>query len=265
MSYFPRSTHLKRSVFAAGLALLPLAAAGCSDSTGADERHLRGPEVAMGQGTAGTEVTLNRNGDPVSMSVVLSEGALSGLPATAPRGGTEYVLPLPVEATGTRFDHAVVNWVPMGHPPEGVFDAPHFDVHFYMISVQQRDAITPADPQFEAKANRQPAPEFVPRNFTGDPGAIPRMGTHWADRTTGAYQGQGFTHTMVYGFFDGSMVFIEPMITKAFLETRPNVEVDFAVPSKYPQAGSYPSRYAVRYDASRKEYRIELLGFASRL
>jgi hypothetical protein len=262
MSYFPRSTHLKRSVFAAGLALLPLAAAGCSDSTGADERHLRGPEVAMSQGTARTEVTLNRNGDPVSMSVVLSEGALSGLPATA---RTEYVLPLPVEATGTRFDHAVVNWGPMGHPPEGVFDAPHFDVHFYMISVQQRDAITPADPQFEAKANRQPAPEFVPRNFTGDPGAIPRMGTHWADRTTGAYQGQGFTHTMVYGFFDGSMVFIEPMITKAFLETRPNVEVDFAVPSKYPQAGSYPSRYAVRYDASRKEYRIELLGFASRL
>ncbi len=271
MAYDPRSSRsplpdpFKRSIFATCLVLLPLAAAGCSNSTGTDERHLRGSEIAMGQGTARTEVTLNRNGDPVSMSVVLSEGALSGLPATAPVGGIEYVVPLPAEAGGTRFDHVGINWGPTGHPPEGVYNVPHFDVHFYMISMQQRDAMTPAaDPQFGAKANRQPAPEFVPPNYTCDPGAVPRMGSHCSNRTTGEHHGQAFTHTMIYGFFNGAMVFIEPMITKAFLETRPNVTEDFAIPSKYPQTGSYPTRYGVRYDANQREYRIELLSFASR-
>lgn len=125
--------------------------------------------------------------------------------------------------------------------------------------------MTPAaDPQFGEKANRRPAQEFLPPGYACDPGAVPRMGSHCSNTSAGEHHGQGFTHTMIYGFFNGSMVFVEPMLTKAFLETRPNVTVDFAVPARYPEPGSYPSRYAVRYDAGRKEYRIELLGFAAK-
>ena len=41
----------------------------------------------------------------------------------------------------------------------------------------------------------------------------------------------------------------EPMLTKTFLESRPNVTVEFPTPSRYGKAGWYPSRYAVKKPA----------------
>ncbi len=41
------------------------------------------------------------------MAFVLDEAALTGLAATAPQGGLEIVIPLPVDATGTPFNHNV--------------------------------------------------------------------------------------------------------------------------------------------------------------
>lgn len=242
-------------------AVVPLLWAGCTEPTRSSERVLRGTDVTMAQGFARTEVTLGRDDVPIAVAVVLSEAALVGLPATTPMGGLEIVLPIPSGAAGIPFTHAAVNWQPSGHPPAGIYTPPHFDVHFYMISMAERDAMTPADPAFSTKANTQPSPDRVPPGYTGDPGAVPRMGTHWANKGSPEHQGHTFTHTMIYGFYGGSMVFIEPMVTKAFLESRPEVVVDFPTPSRYGKPGWYPSRYAVKHDAATKEYRIELRGF----
>ena len=73
----------------------------------------------------------------------LSEAALSGLPAEPPATGEwEYQLSLPPEAAGSGYDHVTVDWNPHGHIPEGVYNVPHFDFHFYVIDSTARNAIT---------------------------------------------------------------------------------------------------------------------------
>jgi len=61
------------------------------------------------------------------------------------------------------------------------------------------------------------------------------------------------------------MVFIEPMITKAFLETKPNATEVIKQPAAYQKTSMYyPMQYSVKYDAGKKEYSIALEGLAMR-
>ena len=34
------------------------------------------------------------------------------------------------------FKWVLLNWTPHGHIPPGVYDTPHFDVHFYLDSIE---------------------------------------------------------------------------------------------------------------------------------
>ena len=245
-----------------GLAIMPLGVTHCSDATGSGERTLIGADITVGNGTAHTEVRVTRNGDPISMAVVLTEAGLSGLPGTMPF--TEFVLPLPAEPSGTPIKHVTLDWHPGGHNPPGVFNVAHFDVHYYMITPPQRDAISPADPQFTAKALLKPAADLIPTAYTGDPFAIPRMGVHYTDPNAPERKGQGLSLTFIYGFYNAEMIFLEPMASKSFLDTKPSVVADLALPARYQAPGFYPTKHSVRYDASSKEYRFELLDFVSR-
>ena len=60
-----------------------------------------------------------------------------------------------------------------------------------------------------------------------------------------APNGPKFTHTFIFGAHDGNVTFYEPMITRAFLASRP----DICVPIKQPQAwavdGHYPTTYCI--------------------
>lgn len=183
------------------LLLTVFALSACDDTTGVEEQLLSGPEGAMGEGTARTEVTLDPAGNPTRMAVVLTEDALNGLPDLGPGGfPPEFVLPLPEEVRGQPFDHATVNWLFMGHPPAGVYDRPHLDVHFYMITMDERSAIVPTDPQFAEKVAREPAQGFAPPDYATDLTGIPRMGVHWTDRAAPEFQGQPFTRSFIYGY-----------------------------------------------------------------
>jgi hypothetical protein len=120
------------------------------------------------------------------------------------------------------------------------------------------------DPQFASKAVVRPGAEFEPVNYVGDPFAIPRMGTHWVDRTSPEHHGGTFTRTFIYGYYDGKLAFIEPMMTVAFLQSNPNAEMDIPQPARYQRSGSYPTKWAIRHDRTRREYRVELIGFVKR-
>jgi len=245
-----------------GVSLLPLGLTRCSDATGSSERLLVGADITVGNGTAHTEVRVNRSGEPVSMAVVLTEAGLSGLPATMPN--TEFVLPLPAEPNGTPVKHVTLDWHPGGHNPPGVFNVAHFDVHYYMITPPQRDAISPADPQFGAKSTLKPAADFIPATYTGDPFAIPRMGVHYTDPNAPERKGQGLSLTFIYGFYNGEMIFLEPMASKTFLDSKTSMVVGLALPARYQVPGFYPTKHGIRYDAVTKEYLFELTNFVSR-
>ncbi len=51
------------------------------------------------------------------------------------------------------------------------------------------------------------------------------MGVHWIDTTSSEFHGIAFTHTYDYGFYHGSMVFIEAMCSKTFLEQKQIIQV----------------------------------------
>ena len=250
------------------LALVVATVAGCqaasADATGA--RTTYGRPMKVGNGTARTYITVD-NGVP-EIGVAMTEAALDGLPDAQGAGGVhahghttfETVLDLPSNNT-TPFRHVLLNWNPGGHEPPGIYDTPHFDFHFYVIDSREREAIDPADPQYQAKAERQPEAGWIPARYVMPaPMPFPRMGVHWVDTTSAELRGQPFTRTFIYGSWDGKVIFGEPMVTKAFLETKPQFSATLPAPPRGRSDGYYPEGYSVRWDEASREYRIALTG-----
>jgi hypothetical protein len=242
-----------------------LFAAGESAAVNRNGRSLYGPAVTLGNGTVRTYIEME--GDvPIEVGVALSRSALDGLPGPHDPGGVEIephhfsfeqVLELP-SGNPTPFRHVTVNWNPGGHEPPGIYDRAHFDFHFNMISDAERRTITRDDPAFDAKAERHPAARYMPAGYVAIPGAVPMMGAHWIDPQSPELHGQPFTQTFIFGTWDGRLIFAEPMITKAYLESEPDFEATLPVPERVEQSGYYPARYGIRWDEAAQEYRISL-------
>ena len=95
-----------------------------------------GPSTNFLGGTARTWVEMV-NGKPVAIGIEISEGALEHLDPSHEMGEhshemAEYSLKLPGQAHATGIKTIMVGWNPEGHPPEGTYNLPHFDFHFYM-------------------------------------------------------------------------------------------------------------------------------------
>jgi len=145
-------------------------------------------EKAFGNGTIKSWVSLDDNGNPNAIGVTLTEAALSNLPNNP--FGVE--LALPQQASATAFNHVTFDWLAQAYEPEPIYGHPHFDVHFYTISQEERNAIA-WGPDFlpvEAK--------YVPKDYAAPavPFAVPRMGVHWGDSTATELHGEHFDKTM---------------------------------------------------------------------
>lgn len=253
------------------------------DESGARGVRIYGAPVRVGNGRARSYIIRSlRDGRTSEVGVALDESALEGLAAPmALQGGNgnghdhgmanEFLLPLP-QRHGTSMQLLELNWNPAGHEPPGIYDVPHFDFHFYTISKAERDAIDPADPAFMQKASRYPAAAEVPTGYMVLPPApapapaVPRMGVHWSNLAAPELQPPGspnqraFTHTFIYGSWDGRFTFVEPMITRAFLLTRPDITVPVSRLPGAANAGLAPTAYRIQWDAKAREYRVALSG-----
>lgn len=265
------------------VALVSAAAIRGSESP-ASVRLSYGPVQSLGQGSARTYLERDANGEPVALGVALSRRALDGLPQTPLPGGPSAVnltLALPEGADQTGFDHVMLDWNPGGHEPEHVYTLPHFDFHFFLTSPAERDAIMPNDPAWAEKAGRFPPAEFLPADYaagstlggvTPAAEAVPMMGMHWLDVKSPELQrsphGRPFTSTFIYGSWDGRVNFVEPMITKAYLESvramKGGVSHVVNVPARAQKPGLYPTRYSIRFDEARDEYRVAIEGLVPR-
>ena len=139
------------------------------------------------------------------------------------------MLDFPDQAEATAFDHVMLNWNPQGHEPAELFGKPHFDFHFDMVDMATIEAISPDDPNYAAKAEHAPEARYVPQDYAVPPGApvaaqaVPGMGVHLVDSSDtslvpGAYD---FKQIIINGTWDGRYTFIEPMITREWLLTKP--------------------------------------------
>ena len=264
---------------AALLTVSALLASACSDDSTAPAapRLVYGAAQTLGAGTARTFVAVDGSGKPVSVGVALSEAAMNNLPTTpnAPSPSAAMLqLQLPTDAPSTGFNHVMVDWNPNGHEPDQIYTLPHFDFHFYKVDPSVVMSIMPTDPQFATKAANLPAAPFVPTgyaaasalaNITPAAATVPMMGLHWLATNSPELQpppnNQQFKETFIYGSWDGKFIFLEPMITKAYLESLKNtagMTRTVGTPSQVAASGYYPSSYSIKYDPTAKEYRVTL-------
>jgi hypothetical protein len=244
-----------RFLLTVALAVAPLA--GCKDGVTGGSRadgRFYGPSTAIGNGTVRTYVTIE-DGRPAELGFALSEAALSGLP---PQTVTLH-LPFPAEAAGTQYTFAMFDWNPEGHLPAPIYSHPHFDFHFYLMEEKEVVKIGGGPDPVVPEASLVPEGYIAP----GNP-SVPAMGVHWMSASAPELNGHLFDKTMIYGFSGGRLIFIEPMITRAFLETKRDFDTAIAQPRRFAAPGLYPTRYGIAYDAQGREYRIAIKGFVQR-
>jgi hypothetical protein len=272
---------LQTAMLIGGLALSTTA--GAQDRPIAKQSGLQvryGPASILGDGSVRTYLISEEGGKPAELGVAISEAAMATVPDLANKPPTESFLTIDLafpEGAPAPFRLMGFLWRPMGHPPVQIYGVPHFEFHFYLIDKATRDAIVPGPSdvpsatgaftsgRFAERASRAPAAGYVPETYAYSPGsAVPMMGGHWSDLQSHEFHGQPFDRTVVYGTWDGNVIFIQAMITRAFIQSTPQGTYDLPATKKVPAPGWYPSAYTVKYDAKAKEYRVGLVGFAER-
>jgi hypothetical protein len=182
---------------------------------------------------------------PKEVGLNILNTAFQNLPNTNAPEYTEFLVPLPaVQCDPLLFDHLTFHWNPYGHDPQGIYSLPHFDFHFYIISLAERLAISDTNPSILYP----PAGEFLPVNYYGPIGPISAMGSHWVDLQAPEFNGGTFTKTILYGTNDGQVIFQEPMATLDYLTGNPNLSevIPIRQPAQYARSGYYPMKYKIK-------------------
>lgn len=254
-----------------------------------------GAPISMGDGTIRTYLAIDAAGLPMELGILMSHDALHGLPAKRSTSGRcfdmngngriddhgecegdhEYVLALPPVAAD-RWDLPVqwvgVNWQVEGHIPPGVYDLPHFDFHFYIASEKSVRAIGVGKcgvfmdcALFERATQPVPA-KYVDHRHVSVGAAVALMGNHLIDTTAPEFAKppKKFTHTWIFGAYDGRITFYEPMITREFLLSRPSICAPIKQPDAWQIAGYYPTRYCIRHHERANKYTVSLEGLMYR-
>lgn len=214
-----------------------------------------GDEIAIGNGYAHTFITQSHTGVPQESGIVFTDEALSGLPTT----NTPYVLDFhPKALESTPFKHLALGWSANGHPlPGGAFITSHFDIRFFMMSLEDRLAI-PAPPA--PSILLLPPAGYMPVNYIAD-AAIPQLGVHWAPNNFTS--GSTINHTMILGSYNGNFNFVSPIVTRTTLASGSSVSLPYAQPQYFAQHGYYPTKYNI-YEDDKKRHYVTLTDFVWR-
>lgn len=239
------------------LSFICLTAVSCQDDTPLPPMTFHGPVTQLGDGNIRSFVKIDEDGAPEEIGLTFPESALNNLPHTM----TFFEIQLPQQAYKTPFDHIGFDWNPHGHEPEGVYNVPHFDMHFYMIPSAERIQIGVEDPLSE----KLPPTGFMPASYIPLPGSVPQMGKHWLDPSTPELNGGEFTQVMMMGSYNEEVIFYEPMITLDYLKEKKSENIPLELPQQYHQEGKYyPTAYRISFDQKKKEYTVSLTGLTLR-
>jgi hypothetical protein len=268
--------------------------AGCSlDRADTSASRSLGWQLKLGNGTVASYADFEKGGAPKAIGVVWSANALEGLPAasdhhrchgrnkdgevdasTQCQATNEFVIPLP-DAAAKRddfpFKWVLLNWNHIGHIPPGIYDVPHFDVHFEMAAIAEIFAIEPGPCGPESvrcdqfKIARKPLPpNYLAPDYVDVQAVVPAMGNHLIDTTGPEFQKQPFTRSWIYGVYDGKVIFYEAMVTRDYMLTKPNACLPIKMPRAVAVAGFYLTEYCVRHNAAMGEYSVSMEKFTRR-
>ena len=273
-----------------------LATFGCAynQQAGMSAGRSIGAYANLGNGTVSSYAEFDQSGKPSAIGIVFQAGALDALPTANSDGhhcydrnkdgkidpqteclaSHERVIPLPGEAArrlDIPFKWVGLNWNPHGHIPPGVYDTPHFDVHFYIDPIEQIFAIKsgPCGPEFVRcdqfkLATRPLPPNYMPPDFKNVDAVAPAMGNHLIDPTSPEFKGKKFTRTWIYGVYDGRITFYEEMVARDYLLSRPAACFPIKLPLAVGVRGYYPTQSCIRHLPQANEITVSLEGFTLR-
>jgi hypothetical protein len=247
-------TALLAAAFMALLARGPATAAGKAAT-------YEGKAVPIGQGAAHTVVRTDASGKLAAIGVMFTPGMLDGLPrpATGAEPDFPYLLPMPTPGPRTIVDHVVIDWESVGHPPPHVYDVPHFDFHFYLVSEVDQRSVVFSDERESGDVRQQPPRELLAAGYLVPPGtAVSRMGVHAIDPSAPEFHGGPFTARFLYGYYNRRQTFLEVMASLSFLESKPSFTAPVRRPKAHTKPGAYPSTYSVTYEPARDVYEVTL-------
>jgi len=217
-------------------------------------RTLYGDTAVVGEGVIRTWIEVGPDGAPHALGVTLPERSFEALDDTSFMLSLDYP-----RLEGVPFRHVLFDWAPHGHPPASLYHHAHWDAHFYTISAEERRSIE-AGP-----VEDRPDPRYLPAGYIPVPDlglySFAEMGVHWVSPDAAELDGHIFDQTLIWGSIGERTIFVEPMFTHAFLETRPDLEAPVSLPAAVHESGYYPTRYVIRYEAESRTYRIALEGF----
>jgi hypothetical protein len=279
-------------VFLLAVVLGVSAGFGCSQK--GETQRISGAYQTVGKGMISSYAELDRNGVPLAIGIAFDTQALEQLPVEMSDGhqcfdrngdGTidpqmecnrwhEWILPLPSDVAGRTdipFKWAQVNLNPMGHIPPGIYDKPHFDVHFFLEGISETFAIQsgPCGPEFvrcdQFKLATKPVPpNYIHSDYKSVDAVAPAMGNHLIDLTSPEFHGQKFTRTMIYGSYDGKITFYEEMLTLDYLRSQTEKCNPIKPSRAVALSGYYPTVSCIRHDPAKKEYSVSLEKFTLR-
>ncbi|SMO42244.1 hypothetical protein [Gracilimonas mengyeensis] len=259
-----------------------------------ETKSLKGAVVAMGEGTLETFGEIDKDGNPLKIGVSFSKEALDSPPTTLSDGNRcfdhdnsgsidtdtecmpwhERVIPLP--ATITRnvdmpFKWALVNWNLEGHIPDGIWNEPHFDVHFYIAPIEKIFGLQRGDcgPEFlrcdQYEIATKPVPDHLMHpDYINVGAAAPAMGNHLVDTTAAEFSGTPFTRSWIYGVYDAEVIFYEEMLAQSYMQTLPNDCFPIKTTPEVALSGYYPETVCTRHDESSGGVAVSLEDFVYR-
>lgn len=229
----------------------------------------KGPEVQFGYGKVRSWISVSQSGTPNEIGLEITPEAFKNLTdendKKIPADHSTVIVPLHLKAKQlTPFNHIGLNWNPRGHIPEGVFDVPHFDIHFYMISIADQMAIPAWSQETDAAFNNYPPEGYMPADYFTPPGdatAEAQMGKHWLPVNLGAFL--PFSKIMIYGSYNGKVIFTEPMITLDHLLSHVDNSTDYSQPEFFQKPGNYPTKYNIYHNPDNGNTYITLSEFVA--
>eukprot|EP00985_Skeletonema_marinoi_P011700 scaffold5562_cov156-Skeletonema_marinoi.AAC.4 len=172
----------------------------------------------------------------------------------------------------TGFNHVGVDWSPCGHPPFQWFARPHWNLHIFRVTPEERlNARCPGgmlnpfiykDPPFE-----QPTPEGrafyvwgkdtndtianIPDTFEDGIDAVPGEAVHTFDHDAAAPVADWFDPQLIMGLYDGKIRFWEPMFPHVFVfGPTANSYEDTGITYVSQTIQELPSEYSLLYEPS---------------
>jgi hypothetical protein len=257
-----------------------------------------GERSRLGNGEL-TAYTQSEGSRPVAVGMIMTDGVLDGLPSNPPTDG-KYCFDVDGNGTvdpmhechngyenqldfsrdfqrrvDTPYTYVLDNWNPFGHEPLGIYDKPHFDVHFYVRPNSERTAIRPGPcPALTncddyALAKNLPDAKYLAPDFIDVDAVEPGMGNHLVDPTAPEFNGQPFTHTWIYGVYNTKVTFYESMVTHSTFDGLRKGTVadgcfDFKVATNFQESGWYPTKYCLRHRDNRNDITVSLENFVHR-